>query len=176
MKKSNGFTLIELLIVIAIIGLLSTMAVYAYNLARVEARDARRKADLKQIQKALELYYDNHGQYPSSGTSWQCSCTTGLCASGSTWQGVLQPLITEGLLHELPIDPVNKIIGSEYFCYEYAPPTFTSSWFCNGKRRTDYQYTLFFSVENSIFDLPRVTDGSGNNLSYYDYCVTGPEI
>jgi type IV pilus assembly protein PilA len=175
-KNKKGFTLIELLVVIAIIGLLSSISIYAVNIARMKARDSKRIYDIKQIQKALEIYYDNNSQYPSTGTSWQCSCTTGNCASGGTWQGVLQPLVAEGLLNELPIDPINEIIGSEYFCYEYTPPTFTSGWYCNGKRRTDYQYTLFFSVENSTFDLPRVTDSLGNNIVTYDYCVIGPDI
>jgi prepilin-type N-terminal cleavage/methylation domain-containing protein len=67
-KSKIGFTLIELLVVISIIGLLSSMAFYALNIARMKARDARRKADLVQIQKALLLYAYNHGgALPTSG-------------------------------------------------------------------------------------------------------------
>ncbi|MDO8564485.1 MAG: type II secretion system protein [bacterium] len=66
--KSRGFTLIELLVVIAIIGLLSSVVFASLNSARGKARDARRKADLTQISKALELYYDTHnGTYLVSG-------------------------------------------------------------------------------------------------------------
>jgi general secretion pathway protein G len=54
MKK--GFTLIELLVVIAIIGMLSALLVPNFMGARERARDAQRKSDLKQIQKALEMY------------------------------------------------------------------------------------------------------------------------
>jgi type II secretory pathway pseudopilin PulG len=53
-----------LLVVIAIIGLLSTLAVVALNNARAKARDARRLSDIKQIQTALELYYAEVGHYP----------------------------------------------------------------------------------------------------------------
>lgn len=60
----RGFTLIELLVVIAIIGILSSVVLASLNSARVKARDARRVADLKQIQIALELWYDTNGQYP----------------------------------------------------------------------------------------------------------------
>ncbi len=67
MKKINkkGFTLIELLVVIAIIGLLSTLAVVALNNARSKSRDAKRVADVKQMQTALELYYNDCNQYPT---------------------------------------------------------------------------------------------------------------
>jgi general secretion pathway protein G len=68
MKKQKGFTLIELLVVIAIIGLLSTLAVVALNNARQKSRDARRISDIKQIQTALELYYNEAGTYPADIT------------------------------------------------------------------------------------------------------------
>ena len=68
MKKQKGFTLIELLVVIAIIGLLSTLAVVALNNARMKSRDAKRISDVKQIQTALELYYNDANAYPATVT------------------------------------------------------------------------------------------------------------
>lgn len=64
--NSQGFTLIELLVVIAIIGILATMSVVALNSAREKARDSRRLSDVKNIQTALEMYYSNESQYPTS--------------------------------------------------------------------------------------------------------------
>ena len=69
MKKQKGFTLIELLVVIAIIGLLSTLAVVALNNARQKSRDAKRVADVKQIQTALELYFNDCSQYPDGSAN-----------------------------------------------------------------------------------------------------------
>lgn len=61
----KGFTLVELLVVVAIIGLLAGIAVVSVNSVRVKARDAKRIADVKQIQNALELYNNTKGgQYP----------------------------------------------------------------------------------------------------------------
>ncbi len=76
-KNTKGFTLIELLVVIAIIGLLSTLSILALNQARARARDAKRISDVKQIQTALELYYNDAGAYPASLTAG------GAIASGS---------------------------------------------------------------------------------------------
>jgi general secretion pathway protein G len=67
-KNKKGFTLIELLVVIAIIGLLSTLAIVALNSARQKSRDAKRVADIKQIQTALELYYNDNFGYPAAVT------------------------------------------------------------------------------------------------------------
>lgn len=70
MKNSNkGFTLIELLVVIAIIGLLSTLAVVALNSARQRSRDAKRVADIRQIQTALELAFSETDDYPNTNSA-----------------------------------------------------------------------------------------------------------
>jgi prepilin-type N-terminal cleavage/methylation domain-containing protein len=66
MKNRSAFTLIELLVVIAIIGLLATLSVLALNNARAKSRDTKRIADIKQMQTALELYFNDASAYPVS--------------------------------------------------------------------------------------------------------------
>ena len=68
-KLKKAFTLIELLVVIAIIAILATLAVVALQNSRSSARDAKRLADVKQIQTALELYFNDNNSYPTSITS-----------------------------------------------------------------------------------------------------------
>jgi prepilin-type N-terminal cleavage/methylation domain-containing protein len=99
--KTRGFTLIELLVVIAIIGILSSVVLASLNSARQKGRDARRISDIKQIQLALELYYDANGQYP-------------IALSTST-------LVTPGYISALPSDPVNQTP------YAYSPYAISTS-------------------------------------------------
>ena len=66
---SRGFTLIELLVVIAIIGILSSVVLASLNSARVKGRDAARISNVKSLETAMELYYNDNGGYPTSNGS-----------------------------------------------------------------------------------------------------------
>ncbi len=63
---AKGFTLIELLVVIAIIGVLVTIVLASLNSARTKGQDAVRIADVKSLEAALELYYNDNNTYPQS--------------------------------------------------------------------------------------------------------------
>jgi len=63
---STGFTLIELLIAIAILGILTASLLANYTISQKRARDSQRKHDLKQIQTALEMYFQDNDIYPPS--------------------------------------------------------------------------------------------------------------
>jgi prepilin-type N-terminal cleavage/methylation domain-containing protein len=54
-KDSKGFTLIELMVVIAIIGLLATAAIFAFGDARRKSRDTKRVADMRALINALSI-------------------------------------------------------------------------------------------------------------------------
>lgn len=74
MKKSHliskGFTLIELMVVVAIIGILMAAGILAFSNAQQNARDARRRADMDAISKAMEQYYQNNSSaYPATASS-----------------------------------------------------------------------------------------------------------
>ncbi len=91
-RHNKGFTLIELLVVIAIIGILSSVVLASLNSARQKSRDAKRVSDLKQLQLALELYYDSNGGYPSA-------------ISTAT-------VVTPGYIAAIPTDPSTNVAYS----------------------------------------------------------------
>ncbi len=101
-QSNKGFTLIELLVVIAIIGILSSVVLASLNSARAKGRDATRISQLKEMQKALEIYFLDKGSYPSTSNNWHG--TSANCAGGSAIAS-LNPLVTGGYISTIPEDP-----------------------------------------------------------------------
>ena len=63
-KKTKAFTLIELLIVVAIIAILSGIAIPNLLEAQVRSKVSRVKNDLRTIATGLEGYHADNGSYP----------------------------------------------------------------------------------------------------------------
>jgi len=82
-NSTAGFTLIELIIVIAIIGILATIALPAMKNAPIRAREAVIRADLYQMRSCIDQHLADKGYYPDS----------------------LEALVDTGYLRYLPIDP-----------------------------------------------------------------------
>ena len=61
---SKGFTLIELLVSIAIIAIISALALPNFMGARDKAKDSARISDMVAIKNALRLYYNDNQRYP----------------------------------------------------------------------------------------------------------------
>lgn len=114
--KSAGFTLIELLVVIAIIGLLASIVLVSLNSARAKARDVRRMSDLKQLQLALEMYFDSSSAYSLTSGSWW-----GVCANGgskdTSGANAYIPGLTPNYISVLPVDPLNNQTGWSGYLY-----------------------------------------------------------
>ena len=120
-KVSSGFSLIELLVVIAIIGILATIIIASVSKSRASARDARRYADLSQIQIALEAYYNLNSSYPSTGGAWYTVCTNGANSTAYTTSGSsgYVPDLAPAFISALPTDPSGCTGIGTYHGYMY---------------------------------------------------------
>lgn len=169
MRRDRAFTLIELLVVISIISILSSVVLSSLNTARAKARDTRRISDFRQIQIALEQYYQDYGRYPAS--QGPCSSATtpnsAWCNSvenynGTRWiaGGALSPYLPRD-----PVDPVphstvqwgpNNDSGGTYFYFSYANTS------ANGCGPGQY-YILIGGMEiaSNRKNTFRLCDGSG---------------
>ena len=66
LKNSKGFTLIELMVVVIILGILAAIAIPRFMNKKAEAETAKNAADIKIIQNAVELYYFDKDDYPTT--------------------------------------------------------------------------------------------------------------
>lgn len=81
-ERERGFTLIELLVVISIIGLLSSIVMASLVTAKQKAQDSALLQNIKQLQLAMEMYRNDHGNYPQ--LNYCDTATLGYCDFDST--------------------------------------------------------------------------------------------
>ena len=127
--KKDGFTLVELLIVIAIIGLLSSMLAINIGKWRARARDSQRAADIKTVQQGLAFYFfrsDNAGSYPIGDVD----------ITGS--DSVSQELRANGAMSAIPVDPMSEGNYVYHYCSLVA---------CTGESDDGISYILTFYLE-----------------------------
>ena len=136
LSRKGGFTLIELLVVIAIISLLSSIVLTSVNSARVKARDVRRKADLRQLELAVQFYYDANGTFPPSVTT-VADNTHSTTEGGVNWPVAFRNELAP-YLSPLPLDPLHpaRLYAAERMNRAPDPK-------CNG------QFVLWMYLENS---------------------------
>lgn len=126
MSKS-AFTLVELLVVVAIIGILSTLSVVSFNSARQKSRDTRRVSDIRQIQTALEMYAINRpdGLYPITSSA----NIQGLCLDGSQ-EGFVASCGEPIFLKKIPANPQP---GGRDYIYSSDGMSYTLTYELEGK-------------------------------------------
>jgi len=81
----KGFTLVELLIVVIILALLAAIVVPQFASSTDDAKAASLDTTLSNLRSAIDLYYQQHGEYPGANVS-----TGGVeCAAGTPGAGAV---------------------------------------------------------------------------------------
>lgn len=119
LPAEKGFTLIELMVAISIIAIISAIGFVSYSQAQVVARDGKRKQDLRALQTALELYYQdpaNNHTYPQF---------TDINSSNSTnWGNLNSAIYPKYLNNPIPDDPLATNYGTAgsttWYVYSYS--------------------------------------------------------
>ncbi len=82
MIKKNGFTLIELMIVVAIIGILASIAIPQFSKFRIKAFNAAAHTDVKNGHTAIEASYQANFEYPARPATVS---TTSIVLGSEVW-------------------------------------------------------------------------------------------
>jgi type II secretion system protein G len=158
-KIFKGFTLVELLVVIAILGVLVTIGLASFTSAQAKSRDAKRKADLKQIASALELFYNDVGSYPDSLNGQILGCPS----SGPTMCTWGTGQLTDGKTIYFKVLPQDPSKGYNYYYLSVAV----------GSAKQGFQ--LYAHLENS--EDPQIIStvySCGSGADSCNFAVTSP--
>lgn len=108
-KLNKGFTIIEILVVVAIIAIIASIVMsYVYS-ATVRGRDSRRKQDVDQIVKAVNMYFSANGVLPRDETGWCTYVSNTESNYGQDFQDDLLPY-----MKTVPSDPTKKGMVGDY--------------------------------------------------------------
>lgn len=164
-KKQRGFTLVELLITISIIGVLLALSLASISGARMRSRDAKRIADLRTIQSALEQHVlgDASRSYPpdflASDAEVGSYCTKYSDPTSPTKiKGIYNNKCFEDYLQSVPVTPE----GNQY---QYDKPACFSAdaQAVGGVVMTRYQGTCANQIlRSSAYGLHVVLESANN--------------
>lgn len=116
-STKKGFSLVEILVVIAVIGLLTSIIFFSIQKVRAVARDNQRIANLEQMKLALRLYKDKYGRYPNTcaDSKWN-----GPGPGTATWYeqcSIYAINLAPNFIPTLPQDPISENDPDNGFLY-----------------------------------------------------------
>jgi len=139
---NKAFTLVELIVVITILAVLATVAFISFQGYTSSSRDSVRLADLKNVEKQLNIYFTQNNIYPDPATPVAIP-------TGGT-QGELARTVT----NKLGVSEVKDPLTGEYYFYRIS----------QNKRK--YQIMWFLENGDSITFSPLNSTFAENDIPY----------
>jgi len=116
-----------------------------FDAIKSKVRDVKRRADIKVLTKALDLYYDKYGKYPDSTNDWQ-GWDLSIGYNGSKAE-FINKLREESLLDREIKDPINNV--AYYYSYQKFK---AGDYGCKNS---------FYILQVANFELPTENNGRG---------------
>lgn len=176
--RSRVFTIVELLVVVAVIGILAAVGVMTYSTQQKKAREARRISDIGAIADAIQQEISMNQSVPAAATESNVST-------------VLTALVTDGLLAQIPNEPLTgaSAQGTSDRCQYYMYSAPTTSAINAASSLGQRQYALSFHSEvnqgsstaavthsmNSNFTSLKNFNVSDANCQYTSFYLFGPK-
>ena len=184
MSSQKGFTLLELLIVIAIIGVLSAVAIMAMDDSKRKSRNSAVISQMYEYQKSLELYFTDAGTYPRTNlarTHKYCvgeGQTAGQRCMGNVTTGyspaATAPIESAFLTRMTRLPRIKQSRGG----YDYSSPAYsgcvgsgTANTTCGGG-----QYSIWFLMEGTNESCGRAIVADANLVGEFTLCRLMAEI
>lgn len=147
MSELNNFTSARLqkLVAVVFIGCVMALFLSGFDTIKAKARDIKRRADIKILIKALDLYHDKYDKYPDSVNDWQ-SWDLSISYNGGKAE-FINKFEEEGLVDREIKDPLNDV------AYHYRYQKFQAG---------DYGCeNSFYILQVASFELPTKNNGRG---------------
>ena len=90
----RGFTLVELLIVVIILAILAAIIIPQFTAATDDAEQAAYDTNLANIRSAIDLYRQQHNDYPGAVASSGATCVNGAADGGAAGQAAFITQLT----------------------------------------------------------------------------------
>ncbi len=131
--KRNGFTLIELMIVVAIIGILASIAIPAYQDYTIRAQVVESLTITGELKQAITEYYKDRGRFPTNNAE------AGIPAPEHLMGNYVSKVeLIDGAMHVEFGHYVNSHLEGQHLTirpiFVTASPTSPISWICGGRK------------------------------------------
>ena len=153
-KKQSGFTLIELIVVVAIIGILSTIVIAFLGNARAKSKDNAVKSELNQVRTQAELYY-------ATGSTYEGVCD--IASDDLVPKGINGMILSAGKIngYNTPVNVENQVAPRPVACNDVA-----NLWAAQVPLKNETGYYCVDYTRKGIVTTYSIVDYQGNPAAF----------